>query len=228
MSLAAAWVTQLSRDEQVDGALLATRADLVEYLSGSPGARLGQGWRAQLVGVPVRRLADGKASLALDGHGRLLLEARRASRWASSRLWALRRNPSALTSNKRRREAAVTGTGDRTLRRARRGSSRAGAVRAQVDAEREYPPIEDGGRITDHGVVHVVDARLLQEALAFGAFDWWQATLADCLGPFPEAGEHGFDVKLLCHELMLGPQPPGLGPWPAAGDRGRGETTLSS
>jgi ribonuclease D len=76
VSLAAAWVTQLSRDEQVDGALLATRADLVEYLSGTPGARLGQGWRAQLVGVPVRRLADGKASLALDGHGRLLLEAR--------------------------------------------------------------------------------------------------------------------------------------------------------
>ena len=74
VSLAAAWVTQLSRDEQVDGALLATRADLVEYLSGSPGARLGQGWRAQLVGVPLRRLADGKASLALDGHGRLLLE----------------------------------------------------------------------------------------------------------------------------------------------------------
>jgi ribonuclease D len=76
VSLAAAWVTQLSRDEQVDGALLATRADLVEYLAGVPGARLGQGWRAELVGVPVRRLADGKASLALDGHGKLLIEDR--------------------------------------------------------------------------------------------------------------------------------------------------------
>jgi hypothetical protein len=29
-----------------------------------------------LVGVPLARLANGEASLALDGHGRLLLEER--------------------------------------------------------------------------------------------------------------------------------------------------------
>jgi ribonuclease D len=76
VSLASAWVAQLSRDEDVDAALLATRTDIVDFLSGRPGARLGEGWRAGLVGVPLRRLANGEASLALDGHGRLLLEDR--------------------------------------------------------------------------------------------------------------------------------------------------------
>jgi ribonuclease D len=76
VSLASAWVAQLSRDEDVDAALLATRTDIVDFLSGKKGARLGEGWRAGLVGVPLRRLANGEASLALDGHGRLLLEDR--------------------------------------------------------------------------------------------------------------------------------------------------------
>jgi ribonuclease D len=76
VSLASAWVAQLSRDEQVDAALLATRTDVVEFLSGKPAARLGQGWRGALVGVPLSRLANGEASLALDGHGKLLLEER--------------------------------------------------------------------------------------------------------------------------------------------------------
>jgi ribonuclease D len=77
VTLATAWVAQLSRDEEVDAALLATRTDVVDFLAGKPGARLGQGWRAGLVGAPLRRLANGEASLALDGHGRLLLEERR-------------------------------------------------------------------------------------------------------------------------------------------------------
>jgi len=79
VSLASAWVAQLSRDEDVDAALLATRSDIVEFLSGKRGARLGQGWRGELVGTPLRRLASGGASLALDGHGRLLLEDRQRS-----------------------------------------------------------------------------------------------------------------------------------------------------
>ena len=76
VALASAWVAQLARDEEVDAALLATRSDVVEFLSAKPQARLGQGWRAGLVGAPLRRLADGRASLALDGHGRLLMEDR--------------------------------------------------------------------------------------------------------------------------------------------------------
>jgi ribonuclease D len=76
VALSSAWVAQLARDEEVDAALLATRSDVVEFLSAKPGARLGLGWRAELVGLPLRRLADGQASLALDGHGRLLMEDR--------------------------------------------------------------------------------------------------------------------------------------------------------
>jgi ribonuclease D len=76
VALSSAWVAQLARDEEVDAALLATRGDVVEFLSAKPGARLGLGWRAHLVGLPLRRLADGRASLALDGHGRLLMEDR--------------------------------------------------------------------------------------------------------------------------------------------------------
>lgn len=76
VALASAWVAQLSKDEEVDAALLATRADIVDFLAGREGARLGKGWRAGLVGAPLRRLARGEASLAFDGHGRLLLEDR--------------------------------------------------------------------------------------------------------------------------------------------------------
>jgi len=76
VALASAWVAQLARDEEVDAALLATRSDVVEFLSAKPQARLGQGWRAGLVGAPLRKLARGGASLALDGHGRLLMEDR--------------------------------------------------------------------------------------------------------------------------------------------------------
>jgi len=78
VALASAWVAQLARDEEVDAALLATRSDVVEFLSAKPEARLGQGWRAGLVGAPLRKLARGGASLALDGHGRLLMEDRPA------------------------------------------------------------------------------------------------------------------------------------------------------
>jgi len=78
VTLASAWVAQLSRDEGIAAPLLATRADIVEWLSGRDGARLGQGWRAELVGAPLRRLVQGEASLALDGKGNLLMEARPA------------------------------------------------------------------------------------------------------------------------------------------------------
>ena len=79
VALASAWVAQLSRDEEVDAALLATRSDIVHFLSGKRDARLGQGWRGHLVGTPLRRLAQGRASLALDGHGNLVLEDRAAA-----------------------------------------------------------------------------------------------------------------------------------------------------
>jgi ribonuclease D len=76
VALATAWVAQLSRDEGVEASLLATRADIVEWLSRRDGARLGRGWREGLVGEPLARLARGEAALAVDGEGNLLMEPR--------------------------------------------------------------------------------------------------------------------------------------------------------
>ena len=76
VALAAAWVAQLGRDLSIDPALLATRADLVALLRGDEHARAATGWRADIVGDPVRRLARGDAALAFDGRGGLVLEER--------------------------------------------------------------------------------------------------------------------------------------------------------
>ena len=73
VALISAWVSQLARDEQVDTALLATRADLVAFLRGDDDARLASGWRAELVGDGIRRLVAGEAGLTFDGQGRLRL-----------------------------------------------------------------------------------------------------------------------------------------------------------
>ena len=64
VTLVSAWVSQLARDLGIETALLATRSDLQAFLSGASDARLATGWRAQLVGEPVRRLVDGEAALA--------------------------------------------------------------------------------------------------------------------------------------------------------------------
>jgi ribonuclease D len=76
VALAAAWVAQLARDQRIDAALLATRGDLVAFLRTNGKSRLGQGWRAAMVGEPVSRLIRGDAALAFDGGGRLVLEIR--------------------------------------------------------------------------------------------------------------------------------------------------------
>jgi ribonuclease D len=76
VGLVSAWVSQLARDQDIDTSLLATRADIEALLRGDPDARLAQGWRAALVGEPIRRLVTGDAALAFDGRGGLLLEAR--------------------------------------------------------------------------------------------------------------------------------------------------------
>jgi ribonuclease D len=76
VTLVSAWISQLAGDLSVDTALLATRADLHAFLRGEANARLATGWRHELVGEPVRQLVEGKAALAFDGRGGLLLEAR--------------------------------------------------------------------------------------------------------------------------------------------------------
>ncbi len=75
-TLATAYVAQRAGDLELDPAILATRADLVDFMQDPPHGRLASGWRNDLVGDGLRRLATGKASLSFDGRGALVLEER--------------------------------------------------------------------------------------------------------------------------------------------------------
>jgi ribonuclease D len=74
-SLVSAWAAQRARDLDIDAAILATRSDIEALLMGD-GGRLASGWRHDVVGEPIRALAAGEASLAVDPQGRLRLETR--------------------------------------------------------------------------------------------------------------------------------------------------------
>jgi ribonuclease D len=76
VTLASAWVSQLSRDADLDASLVATRADIEALVRGDDTSRLLTGWRAEVAGQPVQRLLEGHAALAFDGEGSLVLEAR--------------------------------------------------------------------------------------------------------------------------------------------------------
>jgi ribonuclease D len=78
LPLVSAWVSQRARDLELETSLLATRSDLEDLLRGVPGARLTSGWRAELVGEPIRRLVAGEATLAFDRSVGLVLEDRRS------------------------------------------------------------------------------------------------------------------------------------------------------
>jgi ribonuclease D len=68
-----AWLAQRAIELNLDPAVLATRADLTQMLQGYP-SRLAEGWRAELVGAPLRRLFAGTAALTLaDGGRRIVL-----------------------------------------------------------------------------------------------------------------------------------------------------------
>ncbi len=72
-TLLSAWVAQQSRDLSIDGSLIATRSDVESFLRRVPDNRLQQGWRAEMVGSTVGRIVAGKAAVAYDGNGRLVL-----------------------------------------------------------------------------------------------------------------------------------------------------------
>ena len=74
VTLISAWVGQLARDEGIDNALLATRADVVALLRDDPDARLADGWRHEMLGDGINRLVSGKAGLTFDPDGRLELK----------------------------------------------------------------------------------------------------------------------------------------------------------
>ena len=74
--LISAWVSQRSRELELETALLATRSDLEDLLRGVPDARLTHGWRAEIVGEPIRKLVAGEATLAFERSVGLILEDR--------------------------------------------------------------------------------------------------------------------------------------------------------
>lgn len=76
VTLVTAWVAQLARDNQLDPALLATRADVEALLRRDPECRLQTGWRQEMVGKPIAQLVAGEAAVAFDTDGHLVLEAR--------------------------------------------------------------------------------------------------------------------------------------------------------
>jgi ribonuclease D len=76
VSIASAWVAQRAAELGIDQAILGTRSDVVAFLQRRPEGRLSVGWRHDLVGEPLRRLAAGLASIAFDGRGDLVLEER--------------------------------------------------------------------------------------------------------------------------------------------------------
>lgn len=71
--LIAAWVSQQARQLSIDPALLATRRDIEALLQNEPDLRLRQGWRAEVIGDTVDRIATGRAAVAYDGNGTLVL-----------------------------------------------------------------------------------------------------------------------------------------------------------
>jgi ribonuclease D len=75
-ALVSAWLSQQARDLDLDVSVLATRSDIEAFLRGDPSARLAHGWRNEVAGEGISRLVEGRAALAFDGQGGLVLEDR--------------------------------------------------------------------------------------------------------------------------------------------------------
>ncbi len=76
VALVSAWLSQVARDDDLDPALVATRADLTSFLEGEQGARLATGWRYERYGSRVEELLSGRAAVALESEGKLRIERR--------------------------------------------------------------------------------------------------------------------------------------------------------
>lgn len=75
VTLISAWVSQVAKMQKIDTSMLATRADLVAFLSADPSARLANGWRNEILGEGIERLVAGRAALTFDrGSGLRLVD----------------------------------------------------------------------------------------------------------------------------------------------------------
>lgn len=63
VTLVSAWITELARQSELDPALLGTRRDIVDLISGAAHARMAHGWRADIVGRDVSDLVEGRKAL---------------------------------------------------------------------------------------------------------------------------------------------------------------------
>lgn len=72
-TLISAWISEVAARERIETAILGTRSDIIDFLRGSPDARLRSGWRADLVGRDLQDLVAGSAGIAFDGAGGLRL-----------------------------------------------------------------------------------------------------------------------------------------------------------
>jgi ribonuclease D len=68
-------VRQIAENLNFDQALLASRSDITNLLSGE-ASRLDVGWRRSIAGEPIRRLMAGEVATVFDAHGVLSLEER--------------------------------------------------------------------------------------------------------------------------------------------------------
>ena len=75
-TLISTWLSQQARDHDLDPALLATRADVEALLVGDRDGRLSDGWRAEMIGGAIDALLEGRAAVAFEDGGRLVLENR--------------------------------------------------------------------------------------------------------------------------------------------------------
>lgn len=69
VTLVGVWVAELARQSDLDPALLGTRRDIVELLSGTKGARLSTGWRADILGHDIELLVKGRRALTFSADG---------------------------------------------------------------------------------------------------------------------------------------------------------------
>lgn len=75
-SLVSALIAQKARDLGIDANYLGTRADVEAFLAGDLDSRINTGWRAELVGGLVARIADGDVAIAFTEQGDLVVEKR--------------------------------------------------------------------------------------------------------------------------------------------------------
>lgn len=69
VTLVGVWVAELARQSDLDPTLLGTRKDIVDLLAGAPGARLAEGWRADILGRDVELLIKGRMALTFRSEG---------------------------------------------------------------------------------------------------------------------------------------------------------------